>query len=350
MTMTLWEEGAELYRKGFLTIPSGVIIVFTNWPRTQLMRPDFYQIERRAGGRYGFYHHTGSFSAGPHAVQGQKLELMKAVFRTTYEKGDRELVISNVQNLREVVFGANAMAKFAYHGPDISIDELIQAWCGDSLPDRNQELEKWYRRFYDTYSVNHWDPETLEGTTYWFDGFVRLAGLLAIDRYRKNCWEREFFKGKAESIKKELRECSKQWECFQAEMQLFCDDLSGTEGVFVRDNLLVQSQIMCVLCRWAWKVYEAIAMDQSGEREEAVQVCMQAVETLQEIWSVLSVAMHDKFCNWYGLEDKFDYCRMLEITKDFVLFLQEDPAGRSYWEYRPNTARDYILNYKYLLG
>ncbi len=350
-TVTLWDEGAGLYRDGLLEIPDGVMIVFTDWPRTQLMREDFRDIHRENERKYGVYHHTGSFCAGPHAVQGQKLTLMKNMFRTTIEKGDTEFVISNVQCLRELVFGANAMSKFAFNGWDISIEKIIQDWCKSILPERSQELAEIYINFYATYIENVWDEDTPEGVTYWFDGFIRLSGLLAIDRFMKNIWEECFSKEREKAYIKEMKECHIRWEKLIEELSDFLKTLpEGCAKQFISDNLLVQANIMSILSKWSYCVNASIGEERKGKTESAIKLGEHAIEILKQIFTILPMAEHGKFIGWYHLEDKFDYPRMIQITTDFLDFLKTPAENRTYLYDAPNERHDYILNYKYPLG
>lgn len=350
-TVTLWEEGAELYRKGYLKIPQEAIIVFTNWPRTQMMRKDFQTIPREESRKYGVYHHTGSYCAGPHAVQGQKLELMRELFRTTMQKGDTELVISNVQCLRELVYGAYAMAKFAFQGYEPTEASLRTSWCASILPDRAGALSQRYRSFYDTYLQNRWDDDTLEGVTYWFDGYIRQAGLLAMDKYAKNLWHKYFTPEKTAAYVPEMKACSERWEQTARQLESFCAELPmGKARSFLTDNLCVQARIIAILSRWSYLVNDAIALDREGAYLRAARRTQEAANVLEGIYPVLAIAEHDKFVGWYRLEDKFDYPRMLETTREFQNFLQTPPEDRVYRPEPHLTGFDYILNYKFPLG
>ena len=347
VTMTLWEEGAELYRKGYLTVPDGVIIVFTNWPRTQLMRPDFRQIERNPHHKYGAYHHVGSFCAGPHAVQGQKLDAMRKLFDTIDQKGDNEFLISNVQNLREVVFGANVMSKLAF-SDKISEEQIAKNWCRSILPEKADELYSLYKEFYDTFPVNRWDDYTLEGTTFWFDGFVRLAGLYAIDNYMKNIWDEGFSPERSVAYPKEMKDSFSRWCITCKKIEEFMCDLEDDAKIFVKDNLYVQANIMRILSEWAYLVNHAIESDRNGEHKSASDEITKAIAVLNEVFSFLSAAEHGKFEGWYNLEDKFDYKLMIKTSQDLLNLINTPVGKRKYWE-NSREIGCYILNYKYVL-
>lgn len=349
-TMTLWEEGAELYRKGYLSIPQGVTVVFTNWPRTQLMRPDYRQITRCKEYTYGAYHHTGSFCAGPHAVQGQKLSLMRNLFKTLIDNGDNEFMISNVQNLREVVYGAYAMTKFAFNGIFASEEELSYLWCRSISPEKAQILVSMYSEFYNTFTINNWDDYTLEGTTYWFDGFIRLAGLFAIDKYMKNVWDNHFTDQRADAYVREMKECYDLWTKTQEKIYSMLQEFEGEEKTFVTDNLYVQASIIKILSHWAYLINKAICEDRNDNRENAVATASEAIAVLKKIFDILPIAEHGKFTGWYNLEDKFDYKLMIKTSEDLLHFLSAPKNERVYWEDLPGTSGNYILNYKYHLG
>lgn len=350
-TVTLWEEGAGLYLDGYLTIPEGVTVVFTNWPRTQRMKADFYSIPREEGRTYGVYHHTGSFSAGPHAVQGQKLDLMKQLFATTVGKGDTQFVISNVQCLREVVFGAYAMAKFAFDGPECIEEDIVRDWCASLLPEKTNELADMYRLFYDTFPVNVWDEASKGGTAFWFDGYVRMAGLLAMDRYRKNIWGLSFTPEMTRAYVEEMKDSRQRWEETIKDLEEFLQKLpEGKAKSFLTDNLWVQAKIISNLSGWSYLVNQAIDTDRKGSPALAAAQAAQAAEVLEGMRAVLSVAEHDKFTGWYTLEDKFDYPALIKLTKELEAFLRTPVEQREYLKDTTDTRADYILNYKYRLG
>lgn len=344
VTMTLWEEGSELYHKGYLKIPDEVMIVFADWPRTQLMRPDFNFIEREEDRQYGIYHHTGSFCAGPHAVQGSKLDLMRNLFRIAEEKGDTDYFISNVQCLREVVYGAYAMSKFAFYGSDISEKELSLDWCRTILGDRAKELDEIYNLFYDTFPVNQWDEYTLEGITYWFDGFVRLAGLYPIDLHMKNIFDEEMKPERAAAYIVEMDDSYKRWVATGEKIAEFMQSLDGEVKTFVNDNLYLQAKTMEILSLWAYYINVAIMLDRGGKADEAVINAEKSIEVLERIFDVLPLAEHGKFVDWYNNEDKFDYKRMIGTTKELIEFFNTPCDKRTYW---PRTKNTYILNYKF---
>lgn len=344
VTMTLWEEGSELYHKGYLKIPDEVMIVFADWPRTQLMRPDFNFIEREDGRQYGIYHHTGSFCAGPHAVQGSKLDLMRNLFRIAEEKGDTDYVISNVQCLREVVYGAYAMCKFAFSGSKTSEKDLSLNWCKTLLGDRAGELDEIYNLFYDTFPVNVWDEYTLEGTTFWFDGFVRLAGLYPIDLHMKNIFDGEMKPERAAAYIVEMDDSYKRWVETGKKIEAFMQSLDGEVKEFVNDNLYLQSKTMEILSLWAYHINVAIKLDRDGKPDAAAENAETAIEVLKKMFDILTHAEHGKFVGWYNNEDKFDYKRMIETNKELVEFFKTPYEERKFWDVNKHT---YILNYKF---
>ncbi|MCC7365868.1 MAG: glycosyl hydrolase 115 family protein, partial [Dehalococcoidia bacterium] len=69
-TTTLWMEGAELNRRGFLTFPKGVTVVFADNSPGWKMQRDFHETPREPGRTYGIYYHHAVWGWGPHLVQG----------------------------------------------------------------------------------------------------------------------------------------------------------------------------------------------------------------------------------------------------------------------------------------
>lgn len=99
-TATLWNEGSELYSKGFLKLPEGTITIFSDFGIDQMFGDDFYTVSRRPDRKYGIYYHTGFWSLGPHLTEGNNPEKMAYCYREAAEHNNLYYSILNISNVR----------------------------------------------------------------------------------------------------------------------------------------------------------------------------------------------------------------------------------------------------------
>jgi hypothetical protein len=184
-TMTLWSEGANLYRNGYLKVPDNVIIVFANIPEKQEMDRDFHEVPRRPGGGYGVYHHNGFYYRGPHMAQGHSPESIRQLLSQVAERGDTAYALSNVQCLRELVLGAGMFSRFAFDGPQLSADVALAHWCKTMMRGRSAQLAAAYGEYFSAYLTREEMHNPDQFMCRWLDGELREVGIRCLDKYPK---------------------------------------------------------------------------------------------------------------------------------------------------------------------
>lgn len=349
MTMTLWAEGAELYEKGFLQIPEGTIIVFANIPADQVMRPDFHTVGRRPGGLYGVYHHNGYYPRGAHLAQGHSPQRIAGLLHEVEQKGDTQYAITNVQNLRELVFGAAVFAGHTLEGTG-QLDRIVRRWCESILPDRAEQLEELYHIYFDTYRLEEADKGSLG---IWLDGDLREAGLRCADKYPKGLWHAYLalseFKpddkaliGEQTVLDREVhpRILKNSFYKWDRTVAILTQKAAGLpETPFITDNLLAPSRIMRGLSLWSWKVLEGAGLDEDGQRGAALAALDEAMAALDGVVAARALTEHGKFTTWYALDDKFDLAEMKRRTQQLQDWIRIPPPER---EFRPEAEGDFF--------
>jgi hypothetical protein len=167
MTTTLWMEGAELNRRGFLKIPADVTVVFADNTPGWRMQADFHETPREPGRTYGIYYHHAVWGWGPHLVQGVAPWKTEEIFRQAVAKKSSHYAILNVSNVREFALGLAASARMLRRMEGFDGRAYLRAWCAERFAPAGAEAGSAYRALFDSYFE---DPRTLtpallDGTT-----------------------------------------------------------------------------------------------------------------------------------------------------------------------------------------
>lgn len=370
-TMTLWAEGAMLYKNGYLQVPDHVIIVFANIPEQQRMNRDFHEVPRKAGCGYGVYHHNGFYYRGPHLAQGHSPEAVRGLLSQVAGRGDTAYAISNVQCLRELVLGAGMFARFTFDGPELPAETALAEWCGTMMRGRGAELAAAYKEYFAAYSTREDSLNPDEFLCKWLDGELREVGIRCLDKYPKGYWDRYDLEQvstlypedpvgvQEEKILQrqlwlnnqvypfELERCAGKWQGARERMEQLCQGLQGWERIFVQDNLVVQAAIMEGLSVWASRIIQAVKADRNRQPAAAVALVGEAALALQLALERRKLVEHDKFENWYGLDDKYDLEYMHKKTLEFAQWLAIPPRDRPVFPEPRGTSFDYIVHYRF---
>lgn len=373
-TITLWSEGASLYKAGYLQIPENVMIIFANIPHKQQMNKDFEEVPRKPEGKYGVYHHTGYYYIGPHVAQGHRPEKIRNLLQEVVQKGDRDYALTNVQNLRELVLGVWAFSKYAYDGTQHSEAEYLKQWCCEMAPSVSSHLETLYQDFYKAYTAREYNGLNSPLGDVWLDGQLREVGIRCVDKYPKGLWERYIPNGQrilpcetemSDSERKiyekhmehiyqiypiTLQRSLESWKKVRMEAEALCRQVEGQGQLFIQDNLLVQAVIMEGLSGFAYNVLAGVQEDRRGNSGKAQEFVMQAVEHLRRVLQRRTLAEHGKFANWYRLDNKFNLPYMIENTLKLHKWLGTPIEKRVYEKEELGGQFDYINNYQFHFG
>ena len=137
-TSTLWLEGAALYGGGYISLPKGTIVIFSDIGYNQMLGNDFYTTARKPEDKYGIYYHVGYWVQGPHLAEGTDLRKMEFSYREAAKMNSLDYAILNVSNLRPLHFSAWLSSKLLLDPMNSSVKELAEdqlLWFfGDDAP------------------------------------------------------------------------------------------------------------------------------------------------------------------------------------------------------------------------
>ncbi|MAE62835.1 MAG: hypothetical protein CMJ18_01065 [Phycisphaeraceae bacterium] len=151
-TFMLWAENEPLYRSGLIDLPDEVILVFSDYGRTSMMKQSF--IEHRPDGhrRTGVYYHLGFWSTGPTNHMGVSAEKIDYNLRLAFEKRATDYLLVNVASVREHLLAGATIADIAARGIE-TLDWKIAEhdWCARRFGEQEApQAAALYRSFFDT--------------------------------------------------------------------------------------------------------------------------------------------------------------------------------------------------------
>ena len=125
----LWMEGADLYRKGLLTIPEGTTVMFSDNSPGLKFQPDLGGVKALSAGRpYGLYYHL-AVVRGNHWCELVPPARTREVILDARAKGTDELVLVNVSNVRPFLFTLAALAETLRDGAAADPTAFRGRWC-----------------------------------------------------------------------------------------------------------------------------------------------------------------------------------------------------------------------------
>ena len=109
----LWIEGTEYYRRGFLAIPEGAIVIFSDNCPGLKFQEDIGGVESLdRSRRFGLYYHL-AIVHGNHRCELVPPARTRQVLADAFRKGARELLLVNVSNIRPFLYTLPAAAEMA---------------------------------------------------------------------------------------------------------------------------------------------------------------------------------------------------------------------------------------------
>ena len=148
-TYFLWAEGDPLYRSGHLKLPDDVIVVYSDYGRTSIMKQAFWQHEPGSRKASGIYYHL-SYWPGATNHMGVAPEKIDFNLRHACAKSTTNYLLVNVGNVREHLLGGCAVAEISVNGIDAFTPEsAIENWCRDRWGAADgARAAKLYREFF----------------------------------------------------------------------------------------------------------------------------------------------------------------------------------------------------------
>ena len=135
MTMTLWAEGAALYRSGLLRVPDGVTVVAADNTPGWSWSPPLRAIAREESRRYGVYYHHALITPGPHLASLVPPARTHAMFAEAARRHFDAYAICNVSNIREFTRDLAATSRILWDPAAFDIASWQERWLATHVSD-----------------------------------------------------------------------------------------------------------------------------------------------------------------------------------------------------------------------
>lgn len=128
ISTTLWMEGADLIKNGYLNVNKQVQIIFSDIGLGQVFGDDFFTLPRKEDTKYGVYYHAGFCHMGPHLTEGVLPRKMEYCYNLANKYNTNYYSILNVANIKELLFSIYINSRLVWNIND-SLDTIIDEYC-----------------------------------------------------------------------------------------------------------------------------------------------------------------------------------------------------------------------------
>lgn len=336
-TTTLWAEGAGLMRRGFLKVPRGVTVVFSDNSPGWVMQEDFYESPRDPARTYGIYYHHALWGSGPHLVQAVPPWKTYEILRQAAARRSAHYAMFNVGNVREFVLGLEATGAMSYELASFDPEKWFRDWCQNKFAGAEAGAEQAYRQFFDAYVIDGrlGIPSLLDGQTLHAgrrllaeitDRAVLGSQLAAPRPGGKRLKVPGMSASEVAVLARKLRAQRERLERALNLAAPVASRLRSQHREFFESNLLAQAQILAGLCRWA----EQIALARSSldsDRQAALDHLGQAVSSFEMVREGRSLASRGRWRDWYRGDRKMNLDRAEWETRQAIELLQQNQSG-----------------------
>lgn len=147
-TATLWNEGSELYGKGFLRLPETTIPVFSDFGIDQMFGEDLFSVGHKMDGKYGIYYHAGFWKLGPHLTEGCDPVKMAYNYRNAAKDGKLCYSILNISNVRPLHISAIINARILKSPADFNAEKALLSLDKELFGEAGELVNELHREYY----------------------------------------------------------------------------------------------------------------------------------------------------------------------------------------------------------
>ena len=319
-TSTLWMEGAELYGRGYITMPENTIVVFSDIGASQMFGDDFYRIQRDPKQNYGIYYHIGYWGNGAHLAEGIDLRKMAAMYRLARDNRSLTYSIVNVTNVRPVHFSvwynAQIMLDPVRFDEDKLIENQLSALYGEDANKVRPLLDAYYDAIGDYGTANlklycdkhdfFWhEPEEAPYPVYSVtDGHLHVLG----ERYLQY-GDTTYPADHTETVKM-LQSSLARWETLYVKLKE--TEVSPQARLYFDQFFKFPTFYMRNLTRWLLALIDMVTAKKNPAMESACRRAEGALEAILEQRKILEQGFWE---HWHRGERKIDITRLLHKTK-----------------------------------
>ncbi|MEI7424034.1 MAG: glycosyl hydrolase 115 family protein [Prolixibacteraceae bacterium] len=355
-SMTLWLEGSVLNQKGFLKIPAGTILVFSDncpgwkWPA------DFYNTPRDPKNLYGVYYHHALIGSGPHLAQVVSPQQTFGLLKIADEFKSSDYAVFNVSNIREFVLGIAATEAMTWNIRSYNPDTWFDEWIAERFSNKKAEITNAYKIYFDAYQIHDKQhvPFLMDGQMFglgkncltemeqklkeqkigigtdseliYFKSSDRSSDIKSANK-EEDAYKLSLIDAIPEKIGR--RETIKRISMQKAGFNLASLHLSGLlknlpkeQEQFLFDNLIYPNDLMLNTCSWLENLYLADEALDLGNIEECVKYLDMAEKAISKISKLSENYCYGKWTQWYRGERILNISISLAKTHEVVALLQ----------------------------
>lgn len=322
-TVTLWLEGAALYDSGYLSIPHGTTVVFSDVGTNQMLGDDFFNVERRSGSTYGIYYHITFWGHGPHLAEGASPEKILYCLTEAERRNSLEYVIMNVSNIRPVHFGVLLGARILQNPSGFDLEAYrkdfyrkIFGEVGDAVGagmkcyfDCLADFGQPFLRAINAYENSYYhDYGKLP-----FTGYAASDGLLFYSGTKlREVTSSEALDGEIISA---LRRSITAFESLVLYWDALAPRIPVSAQIYYACYPVLETRYMLLLTRWCLGVYEMFSVQSETEISALEEKCVFLLETARRELDILE---YGKWKGWLHGERKINFPKRIKQTKEIA--------------------------------
>ena len=316
MTMTLWSEGAALYRKGLLEVPEGVIVAAADNTPGWSWSPPLREIKREPGRAYGVYYHHALISPGPHLASLVPPTRTYAMLAEAARGGFDSYAICNVSNVREFTRDLSATSKMLWDPMRFDPGEWQEDWIARHFP--TDSRAKWAALFRDYDSALELDPES--GAPLFLDGLLQKLSRRTADALENTIASMPAANGGDPGgdlavLRLRLVAQAARYAEIEAMMEPLFEALPSKCSEFADTTIRNPTRMMHTLTEWAGELVAAQIALEEGRRADAAKHADAALAAIGRANGLSSTYCVGRWENWYRDCRKINLAQGLERTR-----------------------------------
>jgi hypothetical protein len=323
-TTTLYAEGGELFRQGYLELPENTIIIFVDKGWSQMWGADFHKTPKKEGYGYGGYYHVGFWDSGPRYAQAVSPEKIYYNYKQAVEKDFTDYCILNVGNIREFTEGIRETSELEWNFERFDLKEFLSRY---SQMEYGCDLSEVYKTYYSGFCpipdelstriikellYNLAPVSPLPDHEVLMDGVARKHGLVLIAILSAEEAEREELKKQHEKVllycNKNFPQAAQKWRDVYALLYKARSKVAPERREFYDDHILLQAEFMLSLYEWLNDLWNVCKTGDEAYVREAASI-------LERYLVSRSRAEHGKWENWFRGDIEMNIPEVLRKTK-----------------------------------
>lgn len=323
-TSTLWNEGSELYSKGYLTLPKGTIAIFADHGPDQMFGTDFYTVPHEEDRKYGIYYHVAFQHIGPHFAEGCEPKKMAYCYHDAKKLDNLYYSILNISNVRPLHISAILNARIMRSPLDFDADAELLKLDRELFGEMGDEVNALRQEYYGALA-DLGDEGSKRGAMMWsfayreFDSlpFTRTVGGDGQLAY----FGKAVLKGKpysklpppdAETLRR-FKESAVKYAALYEKAEKIEARLNGQKQIYFRQFLKHQIFYMQKLYEWCADCIELT--DEVLPKNVRVRAGAHGATCIEAILEDRKILEIGEWENWHRGDKKLDFPKMLKMTK-----------------------------------